>query len=310
MHLMIPFASVMSDSGLHTLRDLTLPNLSKLFARLTPTRRTGTDEYTLNTPHERALAEAFGWSGDDGCLPWAAHTAAVDGVDTGTAAWGQLTPVHWHVGADHVSLADPHALFLSAQASHTLFEAVKPLFESEGWSLAWGSPGRWFAAHDSLDNLPSASLDRVVGRNIDLWMPTHPQARLLRRLQNEVQMLLYQHPLNDERVGLGALPVNSFWLSGCGRAQPVPENPDLMVDHRLRQPALAGDWAGWAEAWRALDAGPLAEAAERARQDQPVTLTLSGERFAQRLELQPQPLWTRVRRQFSAPAPYPLLAAL
>ena len=150
----------------------------------------------------------------------------------------------------------------------------------------------------------------MVGRNIDLWMPTHPQARLLRRLQNEVQMLLYQHPLNDERVGLGALPVNSFWLSGCGRAQPVPEDRDRVVDHRLRQPALAGDWAGWAEAWRALDAGPLAEAAERARQDQPVTLTLSGERFAQRHELQPQPLWTRVRRQFSAPAPYPLLAAL
>jgi hypothetical protein len=123
-------------------------------------------------------------------------------------------------------------------------------------------------------------------------------------------MLLYQHPLNDERVGLGALPVNSFWLSGCGRPQAAPPSPDRIVDSRLRAPALAGDWAAWAEAWRALDAGPLAEAAERARQDQPVTLTLSGERHARRFELQAQPLWTRVRRQFSAPVPYPLLAAL
>lgn len=310
MHLMIPFASVMSDSGLHTLRDLTLPNLSKLFARLTPTQRTGTDEYTLNTPHERALAEAFGWSGDDGCLPWAAHAAAADGVDTGTAAWGQLTPVHWHVGADHVSLADPHALFLSAQASHTLYEAVRPLFESEGWSLAWGSPGRWFAAHDSLDNLPSASLDRVVGRNIDLWMPTHPQARLLRRLQNEVQMLLYRQPENDHRAEVGALPINSFWLSGCGRLQPARPTPALVVDARLRNPLLNENWGDWAEAWRALDAGPLRELLERHDAGEAVALTLCGERFAQRFEARAQGWLGRLARRFGGPAPAAVLEAL
>ena len=118
-----------------------------------------------------------------------------------------------------MSLPDPHNLHLSAQESHTLFEAVRPLFETEGWVMAWGAPARWYAAHDSLDGLPCASIDRVIGRNIDLWLPPTPQARLIRRLQNEVQMLLYQQPLNDARVGQGALPVNSFWLSGCGRAR-------------------------------------------------------------------------------------------
>jgi len=310
MHLMIPFASALSEGGQHALGDLVLPNLAKLLARLTPTHRAGTDEYTLTMPHERALADLSGWSGEDGCLPFAALAASADGVDIGSAAWGLLTPVHWHVGADQVNVADPDTLHLSAEASRTFFEAVLPLFEEEGWSLAWGSPTRWYAAHDSLDNLPAASLDRVIGRNIDLWMPSHPQARLVRRLQNEVQMLLYQHPLNDERIALGALPVNSFWLSGCGRAQTGRPAQDLVVDDRLRAPAIGQDWAAWAEGWHALDAGPVAGALERTRAGQPVTLTLAGECIAQRFEQREQPLWTRLRRRFASATANPMLAAL
>jgi hypothetical protein len=36
---------------------------------------------------------------------------------------------------------------------------------------------------------------------------------------NEIQMLLYTHPVNDEREARGELPVNSVWLWGGGRAQ-------------------------------------------------------------------------------------------
>ena len=310
MHLLIPFASAVSERGTHTLRRLKLPHLTQLLASLTPTETLGRDEYSLTPPHERALAQALGWVGDDGALPWAARNAAQDGVDIGTHAWGQLTPVHWHVGADHVSLPDPQSLHLSAQESHTLFEAVRPLFESEGWRMAWGAPARWYAAHDSLDGLASASIDRVIGRNIDLWMPTTPQARLIRRLQNEVQMLLYQQPLNDARVGQGALPVNSFWLSGCGRAQGAAAPAGLVQDDSLRSSALRSDWTAWAEAWHALDAGEVQQALKRARQGEPVTLTLCGERFAQSFTLQPQPLWSRLGKRLS-PAPVaPVLEAL
>jgi hypothetical protein len=308
--LLIPFASALSERGTQTLRGLRLPHLAKLLSRLTPTERGGTDEYSLSPPHERAHAQALGWSGADGALPWAARQAVLDGVPVEGQAWGLLSPVHWHVGADHVTLPDPHTLHLSAQESHALFEAVRPLFESEGWSLAWGAPQRWYAAHDSLDGLASASLDRVIGRNIDLWMPSTPQARFIRRLQNEVQMLLYQQPLNDHRVGQGALPVNSFWLSGCGRAQPERADSGLAVPTTLRVPALSSDWPAWAEAWRGLDAGPVREALAVAQRGEPVVLTLCGERFAQRFESRPQGLWSRVGRGFSPPPIAPVLEAL
>jgi hypothetical protein len=309
MHLLVPFASALSEAGRHTLRDLSLPNLDRAMARLAPAERLGTDEYSLTPPHEAVVAAARGWQGGAGTLPFAAHAAHGDGVEVLDLAWGLLTPVHWHVGRDRVTLADPGALQLDEPASRTLFDAVRELFESEGFALAWGAPLRWYAAHESLVDLPCASLDRVIGRNVDRWLPAGRQARLLRRLQNEVQMLLYSHPINDERESQGALPVNSFWLSGCGRLQgSAGEEPQ--VDDRLRAPLLSEDWAAWAEAWRALDAQALAPFADALERGEALSLTLCGERHAQRFDVATGSLWSRLGRRFKRPALADMLEAL
>ncbi len=215
--------------------------------------------------------------------------------------WALLTPVHWQVGRDQVTLSDPDTLALSDDESKAFLDAVRPLFESEGFVLAWGAPSRWYAAHASFDNLPSASLDRVLGRNVDLWLPPQAGARLIRRLQNEVQMLLYTHALNDAREARGALPLNSFWLSGCGRLQPANTHK-VQMDDRLRAPLLQQDGPAWRAAWQALDAGPLATALARLRLGQPMALTLCGERSAQRFDARPKSLWKRLAA-FCKPTP-------
>lgn len=309
MHLLVPFGSAISEAGRHTLNDLHLPTLDRLLARLQPGERLGTDEFSLTPPHEAALAAARGWQGGAGTLPFAAHAARADGIEVLDLAWGLLTPVHWHVGRDEVVLSDPGALQLDDAASRALFEAVRHLFESEGFALAWGAPLRWYAAHESLVELPCASLDRVVGRNVDRWLPAGREARLLRRLQNEVQMLLYGHPINEAREAAGALPVNSFWLSGCGRWQASSGKP-VTVDERLRAAALSDDWAGWADAWRALDAGPLASLLAAAERGEPVALTLCGERFAQRFDSAGESPWARLARRWRHPSPSDVLEAL
>ncbi len=313
MHLLIPFASALSEASSHVLRDLHLPNLAQLLASLTPAATDAGDEYTLSPPHERALAAAWGWRGDDGALPFAAHAASTDGVAVGALAWGLVTPAHWHVGRDHVSLVDPEALQLTEAESRTAFDAVRELFESEGFTLAWGAPLRWYAAHESLADLPCAALDRVIGRNIDLWIragaQAHPHARLVRRLQSEVQLLLYPHALNEEREQRGALTLNSFWLSGCGRRQPVQAG-EALVNDTLRAPLLAQDWAAWADAWRALDSDALASLLSEAQAGKPTSLTLCGERGAQRFESATRSLWQRLGSRFKSPAPNTILEAL
>ena len=309
MHLLVPFGSAISEAGRHTLNDLQLPRLDRLLARLQPGERLGTDEFSLTPPHEAALAAARGWQGGAGTLPFAAHAAQADGIEVLDLAWGLLTPVHWHVGRDEVVLSDPVSLQLDDMASRELFEAVRHLFESEGFALAWGAPLRWYAAHESFADLPTAALDRVVGRNVDRWLPAGRDARLLRRLQNEVQMLLYGHPINEAREAAGALPVNSFWLSGCGRWQ-ASEGAPVTVDDRLRSAALSDDWAAWAEAWRALDAEPLAALLAAAERGDAVSLTLCGERFAQRFDSTTESPWARLARRWRHPSPAVVLEAL
>jgi len=132
----------------------------------------------------------------------------------------------------------------------------------------------------------------VIGRNVDAWLPRQPEAKRLRRLQNEVQMLLHRHPVNAAREAAGALAVNSFWLSGCGRAQP-DQRTEVHFDSRLRAPALQGDPAAWCEAWRAIDhraIEPLLAAAERR---EPARLTLCGERNAVELAPGKHSWWQR-----------------
>jgi hypothetical protein len=199
MHLLIPFASPNAETARQVLQGLQLPQLGALLARLDNVAFDEGDETLLSPPHERALARLLGWNAADGLWPWAAHAAAAAGIAVGDQAWGLLTPVHLQVDVDQIRLLDPALLALDEAASRMLFDAVHGLFTSEGFTIEWLNPGAWLVAHPSLQGLPTASLDRVIGRRIDDWLPEAEPARLLRRLQNEVQMLLYGHAVNDER---------------------------------------------------------------------------------------------------------------
>ncbi len=263
--------------------------------------RAATDTSTLTPPHERAWAEALGWQGEDGALPWAARNARLDGIEVGSHTWGQITPVHARVGSDGVHLADPETLALDTPASRDFLAVLCPLFEAEGLGLVWGAPLRWYARHPSLQGLATASLDRVAGRNVDGWLPRQAAARPLRRLQNEAQMLLHEHPLNLAREAASALPVNSFWLSGCGVAQ-AESLGAVTLDERLRGPFLSADAAAWQAAWRALEAEALAPLVAAGERGDAVRLSLCGEGGCASFEARPRSAWRRFTERFS-PSP-------
>ena len=75
----------------------------------------------------------------------------------------------------------------------------------------------------------------------------------------------------------------------------------------LRRPALHEDWAAWREAWQVLDAGPIAEALQSRK---PVTLTLAGERSAQRFESQAGGWWSQLASRWRAADVAAILEAL
>ena len=71
--------------------------------------------------------------------------------------------------------------------------------------------------------------------------------RLLRRVQNEMQMLLYTHALNADR----SPAINSFWVSGCG-ALPARTHNGVQVHTTLRESFLQQHPPAWAAAWEEL----------------------------------------------------------
>ena len=294
MHLLIPHASALGDACVQTLGDATLANLAALLGVLKPNKAPiGSDEYSVHTPAEQALAALRGVPADRAAMAaWSAQAVGLDG----RLGWALLTPLHLSVGSDQISAHNPADLRLDAAASRALFAALSELWPAaEGWQSHWLSPTEWLIAHPSLVGLQTASIDRVIARSVDAWMP---EARRLRTLQNEVQMLLHNHPLNDARETQGWQPVNSVWISGCGTDLGHALPAEVVVDARLRAPLLAGDWAAWADAWAALDAGPVATALARAQADLPVSITLCGERLAQTYSTTPrsavQRLWQRL----------------
>lgn len=240
-------------------------------------------------------------------LPLAAHAARHDGIDTGAAAVGLLTPVHLHLGTEQVTLTDPDALRLDDADARMLFADLQPLFAGAGFALRWGTARRWYLLHESLAALPTASLDRVVGRNVDPWLPDAKAGRTWRRLQSEAQMLLHGHALNAQREACGLDAVNSLWLSGCGVVPAAATRAEPQLDERLRGPALAEDWAAWADAWRALDAGPIAALLDAGSD---FTLTLAGERHALTYESAAASRWQRLRAAWQRPAIQAVLQSL
>lgn len=295
VHLLIPFAACSAPGCREALRGLALPQLEKLLARMAPSTAqppiTG-DEYTLSPPHERALAAACGLAAPDGQIPWAAWQVQQAGQDAGAdgQAWAWITPCHWRVATDHITMTHPQALQLDAQDAQALLAAMQPYFEQDGIALQYDAPTKWLAHGEVFRGLATASLDRVIGRNIDAWMPEAAQAAALRRLQNEMQMLLYTHEVNEARVRGGQMPVNSFWVSGTGAlpktppgapAAPLAPPPGLQITHYLRDAALREDWSAWAAAWQELDARDGSRLVQALARGDAVTLTLCGERNAQ-----------------------------
>lgn len=278
--LIIPFAASDEPGCRAQWTQLDLPHLRQWLARAHVVHTDHGDAYQLSPPHERARARALGWPATpDGTLPWAAWEAGRPNVP---CAW--FTPCHWQTGLEQVLLQGLDTRDWHDAESQALLAALAPFCAEDGIALVYEAPDRWRAEGECLRDLPCASLDRVLGRRIDPWLPSasgQPAQRTLLRLMNEAQMLFYTHPVNDARGARGLPLANGLWISASGVWPGQDGDGDdaatVQVLEALRPAALAGDWTAWARAWASLDAGPLASALDNSPD---LTLVLCGEQHA------------------------------
>lgn len=315
MHLLIPHACPPGPQCQAAIGQLVLPKLTELMGLLSALPATVGSPDSLTPLAERLRAQAMGLSGADGLIPWAALDAQQLGLTKihGADGWAWITPCHLSMQSEQVLMDDPNDLQISVEESETLRAAMKRYFEDDGITLHTLTTGTWLAHGNLFKNLPTASLDRVAGAAINRWIPMQPEAKLLRRLQNEMQMLLYTHGVNTVRDKRKLPAINAFWVSGTGTPPTTPAVADTSMEwvDALRHTALRDDATGWLQAWHTLDESVLAPAALRAKTGKaPLRITLCGQRQAVTLELQDKPWWSRVKQHFAGSAPQQLLQSL
>ena len=268
-------------------------------------------EAALTPPHEQVWAQLAAWPVADGGVPTAAHAAVQAGLATPATAqgWALVSLCHWQVSNGQVTLADPAHLRLSAEEDQVLLAAMQGFFAEDGLILHPHQPGVWLVQADWLVDVPTASLDRVIGQDVNAWLVgcESPQlskaAHTLRRLQNEMQMLLYTHPVNAQR----AVSVNSFWLHGTGRSVTLTPPAQAHSVHTLRAAAQQQNGQAWLDAWREVDAHVLPALLQAARRGEPQRLVLCGEHSVQVYEHHRPSWWQRWCARFK---PVSVAAAL
>jgi hypothetical protein len=314
MHLIIPYAASHAFTGPEVWAGLQLPHLQTLLTLLQRQQVLQDPETSaLHLPHERLQAQALGWRLEAPTLPWAAWHQAQQGQQSAEhQAW--MTPCHWQIGMGQVVMADPAHLHLSDEESQQLLQAMQPFLQEDGLQVTWHSALLWHAQGALLANLPTASLDRVIGQNVKDWMPNSPAARPLQRLQSEMQMLLYNHPVNDARDARRQHTVNAFWLHGAGTLPAAtPSTAHTMtvtLSDALRASALHGDVQTWRQAWQQLDATTVADLLAHLKATGQGTLSLCSEHTAHTYTAAPAAWHQKITRLFNKPSPAAALQAL
>jgi hypothetical protein len=187
------------------------PSLDRLFARA----QRQEDPAGI---YERALAARFT---DADPLPWAALSFWGDTGQRPDQPLLRADPLHVQAGTHHHIHFDQARLDLDREESASLVAILNEALQPEQMRLVAATPGRWYLELPAPLSVLTLPLSAGLAMGAPPWSPTGPDAARLKRLLTEIQMLLYEHPVNQARERLGQLPINSLWLWGEG---PLPNH--------------------------------------------------------------------------------------
>jgi hypothetical protein len=224
--LVLPFALPAPEFAPDLVRALEAPALASLLSRPSEQTFRPLEGAARVLPHELWIARALGLA--HGAAPGIAASAMRGfGLDPLDGTWFVVNPGHIQIAHSHLMLVDPRQLGLSESDSRALFETARGCCEEAGHSLAYGAADTWFLRADSWDGIRTASPDAAVGMNLTDWMPAGDHSRAFRKLQNEVQVSWYTHPVNAAREARGQAPVNAIWPWGA--ASVASEHAQMLV---------------------------------------------------------------------------------
>lgn len=193
-------------------------------------------------PYLRWLGRVFGGNEN---LPWATYRQIGEDRAEALAAgeqWLCADPVSLMFTRDSLLLGSPGGLGLTPEETRTLIACLNEQFAELG-SFHAASPERWYLRTGAEIGARFHPLDDVIGRPVAYFQPEGPNARFWARTLNEIQVVLYNHPLNQTRLEHGLPAANGIWLWGSGESFPAtlhaPADSVVSADPLLRGLAQA-----------------------------------------------------------------------
>ncbi|SFD66466.1 hypothetical protein [Massilia yuzhufengensis] len=281
--LVLPYLLPLPEFAPDLVRALQTPMLASLLARSTAHERGSAPDTSLALPHEQWLARALGLS-PEGRPAFAAAAMRGFGLEPAGGTWFIVSPAHIQIARSHSMMTDARHLGLLEEESRALYDAARGLCEEIGRPLLYGDAGTWFLRADDWAGIGIATPDTVAGMDLTDFVPRGAAALAYRRLQNEVQMAWYTHPVNTAREARRLPVVNAFWLWGAA-SDPGPAAGNLastgvpgwlralsnrhldspgaldgalaqdgmLVVGSLADAALAADWHAWLQGVQQLE---------------------------------------------------------
>ncbi len=156
--------------------------------------------------------------------PIAALSAQAENFDTENAYWFCAEPVHLALQRDAFTLHEEVPLSISAVHAQEILHTLNHHFKEDGLQFFLGASGAWYLKithlFEQFTPVKTHFSQMAIGKNIHSWMPEGQAAHKWRAMLNEIQMLLFEHAVNQAREQAGELAINSFWISGGGFMPP------------------------------------------------------------------------------------------
>ncbi|WP_353571301.1 hypothetical protein [Candidatus Albibeggiatoa sp. nov. BB20] len=221
IHLLLPKFPTDTDT-------LTHPSLNNLSLFVSRAQKTAWPYQN----HDACLFDLFGFDAQD--LPIAPVTYLVDSPDFDeNALYLRADPVYLQADRDRVLLFDADSALqdITLDQAQQLVSTLNQHFAQDGLHFLAPTPTRWYLklTKEIQPKLKLSDLSEVKGADIHDYMPDGEDKLQWRSYLNEIQMLLYQNPVNEQREADRALPVNSVWFWGMGQLPELPKNHWLQV---------------------------------------------------------------------------------
>ncbi len=157
---------------------------------------------------------------------WAATRAHGSGAACGTHTHAFVaTPLHCVAGHSSVGLPWGGIVRLEPGEAGELAADFNPLFEDAGCQLIAAPEGGLVCVFERPSLATTRDPEFALGHDIGAFLPTGRDGAALRGLMSEIEMWLFDHPVNRRRAATQRLPVTGLWLWGGGPllTQPLPQ---------------------------------------------------------------------------------------